>query len=187
MSIAKVLQHTVGEKLKEGIMLNLKETLTACAIATLLLPVVTSAEQLAKRGSYSGVYGWYVGAGETVPVSKDHVVWGGVSSGAFRNDANSGFLHAAVVKCTFSGEWKADTGTRNGGDCVATDRDGDQISLVWKCTDCNSGKGEFQWTNGTGKYTGIKGRSTFVQTNAGPSDRPVITGFSTWKGEWELP
>ena len=156
-------------------------------IAGMLWPSCYAHAQLAKRGTYAGVYGWYVGAGETIPVSKDHVVWGGVSSGAFRNDANGGFLHAAIVKCTFSGEWKADAGTRNGGDCVATDRDGDQISLVWKCTDCNNGRGEFQWTNGTGKYAGIKGRSTFVQTNAGPPDRPVTTGFSIWKGEWELP
>ncbi len=70
---------------------------------------------------------------------------------------------------------------------AARERDGDQISLLWKCTDCDGGKGEFHWTNGTGKYAGIKGRSTFIQTNAGPPDRPVITGFSAWKGEWELP
>jgi hypothetical protein len=168
-------------------MSNLKRILIVCVAAVLLVPVAVIAEQLAKRGSYSGVYGWYVGSGETVNVSKDHVVWGGVSSGAFRNDAGNGFLHAAIVKCSFAGQWRADTGTRNGGDCVATDREGDQISLVWKCTDCDAGKGEFQWTNGTGKYTGIKGRSIFIQSNAGPPDRPIITGFSVWKGEWELP
>jgi hypothetical protein len=145
------------------------------------------AETLAKRGSYSGVYGWFSSSGETVSVGKDHAVWGGVSTGTFRNDSGAGFLHAALVKCTFLGEWRNDTGMRNGGDCVLTDREGDQASFAWKCTDCANGKGEFHWTNGTGKYTGIKGRSSFVQTNAGPPDRAVITGFSTWKGDWELP
>lgn len=164
-----------------------QQMLVAYTAAALLVPLVATADQLPKRGSYSGVFGWYVNAGETVPVSKDHVVWGGFSNGSFRNDTGSGFLHAAIVKCSFAGQWKADTGARNGGDCVAIDRDGDQLTFVWKCTDCDAGKGEFQTTDGTGKYAGIKGRGTFVQTNAGPPDRPVVTGFSTWKGEWELP
>lgn len=158
-----------------------------CTAAALLLPLGVSAEQLAKHGSYSGVFGWYVNSGDTMAVSKDHVIWGGVSGGSFRNDTGGGFLHAAIVRCSFAGEWKADTGAKNAGDCVTTDRDGDQVTLVWKCTECGSGKGEFQLSDGTGKYIGIKGRGVFIQTNAGPPDRPVVTGFSTWKGEWELP
>ena len=168
-------------------MSNLRRLLSACAVAALLCAVGASAEQLAKRGSYSGVFGWYVGVGDTIAVDKNHVVWGGVSSGSFRNDTGGGFLHAAIVKCTFGGAWKADTGGRNAGDCVATDREGDQVALVWRCTDCDNGKGEFQVTNGTGKYAGIKGRGTYLQTNAGPPDRPVVAGFSAWKGDWELP
>ena len=60
----------------------------ALAVSLVALTNITSeaAEPLPKRGSYAGVLGWYVNTGETVTVSKDHVVWGGVSSGAFRND-----------------------------------------------------------------------------------------------------
>lgn len=168
-------------------MRNRQGILVMCTAAVLLSSLGASAEQLAKRGSYSAVFGWYINAGDTIAVDKTHAVWGGVSTGAFRNESGGGFLHAAVVKCTFGGAWKADTGTRNGGDCVAIDREGDQVSLIWKCTDCDNGKGEFQMTHGTGKYAGIKGRGAFVQTNAGPADRPLVAGFSAWKGEWELP
>ena len=164
-----------------------RQVVSSCAVAALLFPLAVNAEQLPKRGSYSGVYGWTITTGDTVPVGKDHAIWGGVSTGSFRNDAGAGFLHGAVVKCSYSGAWKKDTGTRNGGDCVAIDRDGDEVSFVWKCTECDAGKGEFRATDGTGKYSGIKAQGTFVQTNAGPADRPLVTGFSTWNGSWELP
>ena len=98
---------TAGKKTKETTMPNLKRMLTASAISVLLLPPGASAEQLTKRGTYSGVYGFYANTGETVSMGKDHAVWAGVSSGAFRNDAGSGFLHAAIVKCTFSIEGTA--------------------------------------------------------------------------------
>lgn len=156
----------------------------ALAAAMLGLAVGAHAEPLAKRGSYSGVFGWYISSGQNVEIAKDHLVWGGVASGAFRNDAGSGFLHAAIAACTFSGEFKKDAVTHNNGDCVATDPDGDKASLSWKCTTC-PGTGELIWTGGTGKYSGIKGRGTYVQTDAGPPGSNA--GWSVWKGQWELP
>jgi len=48
----------------------------------------------------------------------------------------------------------------------------------------------------SGEYVFLKHRPRVIyaelgdvrqQTNAGPTDRPAITGFSVWKGEWELP
>jgi len=48
--------------------------------------------------------------------------------------------------------------------------------------DTGSGGGETQWTGGTGKYTGLKGRGTHQQTVAG-----MGIGWSVWKGDWELP
>lgn len=143
-----------------------------------------NAQGLAKRGSFSGVFGWHISSGDTLQVDKEHLVWGGVASGAFRNDAGSGFLHSSVTACTFGGELRKEGVTRNGGDCVATDPDGDKAAMAWKCTVCPA-TGEFQWTGGTGKYAGIKGRGTYVQTNAGPPGSSG--GWSAWKGQWELP
>ena len=156
----------------------------AAMLAAFAFTGVAKAEGIAKRGSFSGVFGWYVSSGQTLQVDKDHMVWGGVASGSYRSDAGSGFLHSSAAACTFSGEFRKDTVTRNGGDCVATDPDGDKVAMTWKCTTCPA-SGEFQWTGGTGKYAGIKGRGTFVQADAGPAGGS--SGWSSWKGQWELP
>lgn len=112
------------------------------AAAALAMPVASSAAELAKRGSYSGVFGWhFVGEADGVQGS---MIWGGVATGTFRNDAGSGFLHAALVKCTSAGTFGKDWAPRDGGECVATDSDGDKLFLTWKCSEC-PGKGEFQW------------------------------------------
>ena len=154
------------------------------AALLLMMGAVAQAEALPKKGSFSGVFSWYVSSGETLEVAKDQLAWGGVASGAFKNDAGNGFLHSAAAACTFSGGFKKDAVTHNGGDCVATDPEGDKIAMAWKCTTCPTA-GDFQWTGGTGKYAGIKGRGTYTQVDAGPPGGK--SGWSTWKGQWELP
>jgi hypothetical protein len=71
------------------------------------------------------------------------------------------------------------------GYCIATDKDGDKAFLTWKghkSTEPNRLAGDFQWTGGSGKYTGIKGNNTFeavfVTSNS---------GYALHKGEWQLP
>ena len=164
-------------------MLDLKRMLTFCTAAAVLVPIGASAEQLAKRGTYSGIYGWFF-TGRNVEVEKDRGLWGGTATGAFRNDSGGGFLHTAEVVCTSAGEFRKDAVIHDGGDCVATDKDGDKAVFTWKCTQCPE-VGEFEWTGGTGKYAGLKGHNTFRQTNAGGPD--AVSGWSTWKGEWTLP
>ena len=160
------------------------ETVVGLAlIAGLLTPPAAVSSDLPKRGSYSGVFGWhFVGEGDGAQGS---MVWGGVATGTFRNDSGTGFLHAALVKCTSAGTASKEWPLRDGGECVATDSDGDKLFATWRCTDCPT-KGEFQWLGGTGKYVGIKGRNSYTQTNASvPAGAPA--GWSTWKGEWQLP
>ena len=72
--------------------------------------------------------------------------------------------------------------THNSGDCVATDADGDKVTLAWKCTKCGEGIGDLRMTRGIGKYVGIKGSGTFEQ-----HDIDASTGWSVWKVKWELP
>ena len=52
---------------------------------------------------------------------------------------------------------------------LLTDKDGDKAFLVWKGKDTspNVGGGDFQWTGGTGKYSGIKGNNTYQYTGIG--------------------
>jgi hypothetical protein len=158
---------------------------SAAALGTIALVLTfgVNAAELPKRGSYQGVFAWHA-TGQPVEVEKDHVLWGDKATGSFRNDAGDGFLHAAVVVCTAAGEFKQGKVIHDSGNCVATDKDGDKAVLTWKCTSCPSETqtGEFQWTGGTGKYAGLKGRTTYQQTNVGPG-----IGWSVWKGEWERP
>jgi hypothetical protein len=154
-------------------------SLTACLIA----PAISMADQLPKSGTVSGVFSWYVSSGGDVLPDKDHVIWGGISTGAIRNDAGSGFLHGTLQKCTFSGEFNNGMVTHNNGDCVSIDKDGDKVYSAWKCTACPE-KGEFVYTGGTGKYEGIKGRGTYGETAVGT---PVAAGWSVFKAEWTLP
>jgi len=49
-------------------------------------------EQLAKRGTYSGVYGWSVSS-TTHQLEEVHVYIHDLYKGTFFNDAGEGFLH----------------------------------------------------------------------------------------------
>lgn len=157
---------------------------TLAAGFALAAGAAAAADQLPKRGDLSGTFNWSVTSGQNIQVDKDHIIWGGVASGPFLSDVPGGILHATAVACTFSGEFRKDTVTHNGGDCVATDADGHKVSFRWKCTTCPT-SGQIQLTNGTGKYAGIKGTGTFQQNGAGPFDSNM--GWSVWKVKWELP
>jgi hypothetical protein len=79
------------------------ETKRSCSMATavalvLVFGLASAEAQLPKRGDYSGVFGFHW-TGETHPVTKDHVMFSGHSSGTFFNDEKEGFLHAASVTC----------------------------------------------------------------------------------------
>ena len=163
---------------------KITHVLASAALLALVLVQPAMAENLAKKGSFAGVFSWYISSGQTIEVAKDHLIWGGIASGPFRNDSGSGFLHGAAGVCTFAGEFRKEAVTHNSGDCVATDPDGDKVTMGWKCTSCPQA-GDIWWTNGTGKYAGIKGKGTFTQTDAGPPGGN--SGWSTWKGQWELP
>jgi hypothetical protein len=68
-----------------------------------------------------------------------------------------------------------------------TDVDGDKAFLAYKCRNPQVGvarcEGDFQWTGGTRKYTGFTGSNTFY---AGAVPK-TASGYSVWKGEWQLP
>jgi len=49
-------------------------------------------EQLAQRGTYSGVYGWSVSS-TTHQLEEGHVYIHDLYNGTFFNDAGEGFLH----------------------------------------------------------------------------------------------
>jgi hypothetical protein len=66
-----------------------------------------------------------------------------------------------------------------------TDKDGDKAFFVWqgKNTAPGTGGGPFQWTGGTGKYSGLQGNNTFHFTGIGKTPSFV----AVWEGDWRLP
>jgi hypothetical protein len=143
----------------------------------------TAHAQLAKEGTYSGAYGWSVSS--TVhQLEEGHVFTQDVYKGTFFNDEGKGFLHESSWICPAITELVKGKGNAQ-GHCIVTDKDNDKAFLVWKGTiDPATGfNGDYQWTSGTGKYTGIKGDNTFRATLIGSTTE----GRGLLKGEWRLP
>ena len=146
------------------------------------------AAQMAKSGEFSGVYGWNFPSSAVVELEKEHIIWGGASTGAFRNDAGDGFLHGAIEVCTSAGEAAKGAQLHNAGNCVFSDKDGDKVFAVYSCSECpNKTAGTFKWTGGTGKYAGVKGAGTYQETFLGAGPTGFGSGWSVLKGNYQLP
>ncbi len=147
-----------------------------------LLPLAFGAPveaQLALQGSFSGTFGWYTtdaGSGGAAEPSRPAETF----SGTFFNDAEQGFLHHTAVVC--QGE-RPYPGRRAHGHCLVTDPDGDTARLTWQCDGQGPCDGRAQWMDGAGKYAGITGTIVFSRYAL----RPTATGYSLWKGAWQLP
>jgi hypothetical protein len=147
---------------------------------------MANAQQLQKRGTFSGKFAFYDHNVTVIPIEQDRMLYHAIGQGPFLNDGGSGFLHLAVVSCP--GRGLIDKGKLEfSGYCLATDKDGDKAALRWSCTD-SGGRcaGGFEWIAGTGKYAGIRGRSSFTAAGLGQAATGPV-GYAEWKGEWELP
>jgi hypothetical protein len=165
----------------------MKKFILGCLAVAVLLPI-SVVFALEKQGTFTAHFGWYaVGTTFEIGGDKDHVFFVGEFSGTVFNDAGKGFLHLASVSCP--GVDDVINGVSNAhGYCTITDQDGDKAFVVWKCKgkDPSRCEGDFQWTGGTGKYTGIRGNNTFYGVHRNIVG-PTPQGYSIWKGEWKLP
>jgi len=152
-------------------------------VASVGLSAQAAETQLAKQGTYSGHSGWNF-TGNMLEIEKGHQVYDGHEDGTFFNDAGSGFLHLTAITCTDTGELINGV-FKDNGYCVVTDKDGDKAFLVWKCKGGPRCEGDFQWTSGTGKYTGLTGNTTFYGSPTVPNK--LGSGYAVYKGEWKLP
>jgi len=164
--------------------MRLKGVVTTLTAVVLVLGLgVTAHAQLAREGTYSGSYGWSVSS--TVhQLDEGHIFSQDVYKGTFFNDQGKGFLHESSWVCPAISELIKGKGNAQ-GHCIVTDKDNDKAFAVWKGTiDPSAGfNGDYQWTGGTGKYTGIKGDNTFRATLIGSTTE----GRGLLKGEWRLP
>ena len=152
-----------------------------------LLATTAQAQQLPKSGKYTGKYASHlVGGGQTYELEKGHVFFLGSSHGVFFNDVADGFLDKTEVTCALVIDTVDGITNAGHGYCIVTDKDGDKAFLVHQ-----AGKGSapgiiagtFQWTGGTGKFSGIQGNNTYRVTQIGKNPASWIV----WEGEWQLP
>ncbi len=161
---------------------------TLCLVTALLLvcPSGVSAEsQLPKRGTYEVRFFWQA-SGKWSQVETDHSLWVGEFNGTFFNDTGQGFFHRASGVCPGARDVVKDLINAH-GNCVITDEDGDTASLVWKCRGSERCEGEAEFLGGTGKYTGLTGRSTVYGVPRLRADPDGSTGYAVFKGAWQLP
>jgi hypothetical protein len=75
--------------------------------------------------------------------------------------------------------------------CTLTDLDGDQIFRKSERSGSlgvsQDKPGKWQWTGGTGKYTGISGGGTLVVTYLKSSAPGTAQGYTDEEGEYKLP
>ena len=161
-------------------------TFTALTVAVLILlgGSMSGQAQMAKNGDFSGVGSFIFPMTQLVEIDKERWLWGGLANASFRNDTGDGFLHATALLCAAFGEMKRTTVVRNNGECAFTDKDGDKAFMTWQCVTCPTDdfRGEFKWTDGTGKYSGLIGKGTYQQTTVAPGN-----GWWLIKGNWQLP
>jgi hypothetical protein len=153
-----------------------------------LLGATAEAQQLPKSGKYTGKYASHlVGEARKVyELEKGHVFILGASNGVFLNDVADGFLDKTEVTCALVSDVVDGIQNSGHGYCIVTDKDGDKAFLVHQ-----AGKGSapgridgtFQWTGGTGKFTGIQGNNAYHVTQIGKNPASWIV----WEGEWQLP
>ena len=181
--------HSLGGCRKTGRSIKLEGTrtmrtkstfLVTAAVVVVALLVGTSAEaQLAKQGKYRGTFGYWA-VGTVHELEKGHIFWVGDFSGVFFDDVANGFIDKTSVSCAGVNDFLDGVSIAGHGYCVVTDKDGDKAYFGFK------GKGtggDFQWTSGTGKYTGIRGNNTYRFTGIGDTPR----GYAVWEGDWQLP
>jgi hypothetical protein len=154
------------------------------ALALVIAVGVTAEAQLPKHGNYRGMFGAQA-VGTANQMEKGHVFFVGGFNGVFFNNVANGFIDKSSVVCPGVNDILNGLALGNHGYCIITDKDGDKAFYVWKGKDTSPGVGggDFQWTGGTGKYSGIKGNNTYRYTAIGATSAYSVV----WEGEWQLP
>ena len=152
-----------------------------------LFGATAEAQELPKSGKYTGKYASHQvpEVAQTYELEKGHVFVLGRSHGVFLNDVADGFLDKSEVTCAVVSDLVDGVLTAGHGYCIVADKDGDKAFLVHQAKGSAPGliAGSFQWTGGTGKFSGVQGNNAFRVTQIGKNPAAWIV----WEGEWRLP
>jgi hypothetical protein len=160
---------------------------TILLASTTVLGATAEAQQLPKSGKYTGKFAAHQvpEVAQTYELEKGHVFILGRAQGVFLNDVADGFLDKTEVTCALVDDVVDGILATGHGHCVIADKDGDKAFSVFQGKGSAPGiiAGDFQWTGGTGKFTGIQGTNTYHVTAIGKTRAAWIV----WEGEWRLP
>jgi hypothetical protein len=157
-------------------------TALLCGFAAFMGLVLCNAAH-AEDWKVTGSFGWF-GVGKAYQIEKGHVYFVGEFSGTFFNDKGKDSLFdKAGVKCPAFNDLDLNNKKgKAGGYYTISDATGDQAYLSWKCDgDTAHCTGTFEYTGGTGKFSGISGsNNTFSATTEVNWQDGTATGFATW-------
>ncbi len=159
----------------------------AGGVVSLLAHAADAPASIPKEGSLS--YGnVFSGTVKVMPLGKERAQGSYEIMGVSTSSAGEGLLHNSSVRCM--GGFQAVNGeVDNGGSCIYTRPDGDQVFTTYK----DAGKlgtpikGTFTFVGGTGKMAGITGGGEFTRYNVRPAAEGTMQSVSRHTGKYKLP
>ena len=167
----------------------MKKTVLVLILGIVLLAVFGTEvkAQIPKEATGSGTTAYNVML-KALPMGQERVQMTYESMGVIIADTSNDLLHNASLRClgalhAVKGEYN------NGGFCVATRPDGDQIFWTYKSTGKLGGvaKGSTTTVGGTGKLTGIQGNSEYTEFFVRPAAEGTVQAYNRWKSQYKLP
>lgn len=140
------------------------KTVATVVIALLALVAGGASEAWAGEQKTVKAMSAWVGHGRIVPTGSNWVYFVGAFRGTIFVENDEGQLHAAPILCPGTLEVHVGSGAQRGeGRCVISRNDTDQIFARWTCSGTHGVecRGPFELTSGTGRFSGIQGKSEF--------------------------
>jgi hypothetical protein len=161
-------------------------TLMASLVALVVIPDARAGEQQKVKAMSA-----WVGQGQMVPTGSSRLYFVGSFRGVIFVENAEGDLHAGRMLCPGTMEVDIASGAQRGeGRCVITRSQTDQVFARWTCSGTHGVecRGVFELTSGTGRFSGIQGRSDFrirsgigdVDAGRGPELREAAMGLAEW-------
>ena len=168
----------------------MKKSVLVLILGIVLLAVFGPAAeaQVPKEGTTSFICA-YDGTFKALPMGQERVQMTYEVMGVLIGDTPADLNHNSSMRClgalhAVKGEYKDD-----GGFCVFTRPDGDQIFSTYKAVGnmASGAKGTFTIVGGTGKLVGIQGSGEFPRYVLRPAAEGTFQGYARWKGQYKLP
>jgi hypothetical protein len=168
----------------------MKKTILMLILSIVLLAIfVPDAKAQVPKEASTSFNMVYSSTFKALPMGQERLQMTYEVMGVAIGDTPEDFHHNASFRClgalhAVKGEYKDD-----GGFCVFTRPDGDQIFSTYKAVGTIAGgaKGTFTIVGGTGKLVGIQGSGEFPRFVMRSAAEGTFQGYARWKGQYKLP